>query len=178
MKISGADYFFLSNYLLNAFGDQADMGVSYQNYRKTARKQNIKLLDLSDEEQAELNSMTTARDWSNHIPASLLNSSDERANTLRQKGPITYPEFKKFHGLWLVSLFEESYEMLQGFEKWKSILMKEYYILTGEPCVIESFSVDTRSITDLEIPRISWLIQTKKIKSVSEMKEYYDKKDD
>jgi hypothetical protein len=167
---------FISNYLLNAFGDQADLGISYQNYRKAARKQNIKLLDLSDEEQAELNSLTTSRDWSAHIPASILHSSEERAKNLRQKGPITYPEFKKFQGIWLVSLYEESYKSLQGFKKWKGILMNEYTSLTDEPCMIVPFSIDVREISDLEIPEISWLIQTKKIKSISEIKEYYESK--
>ena len=168
---------FTSNYLLNAFGDQSDLGISYQNYRRLVKKKNIKHLFLKDEDQSELNNLTTLRDWSAHIPASILHSTEVRAKGIKEVGPIYYPEFESFQGLWLVSLYEQSYNSLQTFIKWKSVLKREYEFLTGEICVILPFSVGVRNIDDLQIAKISWLIQDKKIKSVSEIKGLYVQKE-
>ncbi|MGE6756040.1 hypothetical protein ACQKFO_21805 [Rossellomorea sp. NPDC071047] len=162
------------SYILNLFGDQSELGTSYQNYRKAAKKKKISLLDLSDEQQSELNDITTSRDWSSHIPASLLNSSKERRSNLEIRGPISLPEFTKYRGIWLVSLYEDSYRNLQDFKGIMDLLKQEYEALTGEPCIISTFNMEVREIDELSIPKLSWLIQDKKIKTIADLKKHWE----
>lgn len=166
---------YTSTYILNLFGDESEFGTSYKIYRKKAKKRGIKILDLNDEQLAELNEVTTSRDWVCHIPASLLHSSIDRAFNLRvNEGPISFPEFKRYRGIWLITLFEKCCKNLEGYKGLLNLLKKEYEVLTGEPCIIMPFKEEIREIDDLQIPEISWLIQNKKIKSIEDIKKRYE----
>lgn len=153
---------FSHGYLLNLFGDQSEMGISYQNYRKQLKKKdrtlNFNFLELTEEQKAELNKVTTARDWSHHIPASLMHAQNELAleRNLAVVNPIFYSDFQKYRGIWLVDLYRESVENLENFKRLLELLKEDYSVITGDPCMVVPITFEIREIDDLKIPKISY----------------------
>ncbi|RAS91780.1 hypothetical protein A3863_04695 [Priestia endophytica] len=170
-----------ASHLSNIFGDGAKFGLSYHNYRKNvkkkeARKFNIDYLKLTDEQEAELNSITTSRNWINHIPVSLIHSTKAAAfqESIDSNMPIFIPHFEKYEGIWMVSMYEENYEGLQNYKKVFEWVKEDYSKLTGTPCrIVERTIPVVRPIEDLEIARISAEIQHKRIKTIEQIKQKY-----
>lgn len=167
-----------SSYLLNIIGDHAKFGTSYQNYRKNVEKKSKELqidyCELSEEEKAELNRVTTARDWSSHIPASLIHST--KRNVIKEKeirNLIDIPDFQYYEAEWIISLFDQNNSSLDGFKKILELMKKDYTAVTKSPCNIVQFKIPVRTINDLIIPKISWDIQSKKINTRDEIKNEY-----
>ncbi len=167
--------------LSNYFGDAADFGSSYRNYRRYIKKKSEKLeigyVEFTQEQEEELNKVTTARNWGNHIPVSLIHSTMRKAfeEKIDTSKPIFPAYFEKYQGMWLVSLYEQNYKILQSYKELFELLKKDYEALTGNPCLISKVFHEVRDISDLQIPEISYGIQTKKIKTVEDIKAHYTK---
>ncbi|WP_087972755.1 hypothetical protein [Oceanobacillus rekensis] len=170
---------YTSSYLMNLFGDQAKFGISYQNYRKQVFKKskelNIDYVQITEEQKEELNEITTSRDWGSHVPVSLLHSSSQKAFNLRLDidTPIYIAEFKKYQGLWLVSLYDINFRSLEGLKGLFELVKQDYEKLTGNPCRIVTNKYPIRDINDLMIPAISSGIQKKEIKSIEDIQKIY-----
>ncbi|AWM23010.1 hypothetical protein [Bacillus subtilis] len=168
-----------TNYLSNLFGDASDLGISYRNYRTFVKKKadelNLKYLDFTQEQEELMNKITTARNWSSHIPASLINSMEERV--LNKKvdinNPIFVPKFERYSGIWLVDLYNNSFEIFHNYKTIFEIAFKDYEQLIEKRTVIFEKSVPLRDISDLIIPKISSEIQHRNIKSTSEIQQKY-----
>lgn len=165
--------------LVNIIGDQAAFGLSYQNYRKAIEKKGKKLqidyYELSLEEKAELNRITTARDWSSHVPVSLIHSTERNLNKERKEYLINIPDFKYYEAEWIISLFEQNNANLKGFKTIFELMKNDYSKITNSSDNISWFKASLRSAGDLIIPKISWGIQTKKIKNKDEIIQKYSK---
>ncbi|MCY9056435.1 hypothetical protein MOE81_00570 [Bacillus inaquosorum] len=168
-----------TSYLSNLFGDASDSGFSYRNYRTFVKKKadelNLKYLDFTQEHEALMNRITTARNWSNHIPASLIHSMEERAFNKKVdiNVPIFVPKFERYAGIWLVDLYNNSLEVFHGYKTIFEIAFKDYEQLIEKHTVIFEKSFPLRDISDLIIPKISNEIQNKNIKSVLEIQQKY-----
>jgi hypothetical protein len=175
---------FTGNYLSNLFGDTAEYGSSYRNYRRYAKKKamelGIKYLEFSQNQETELNAITSARNWGNHVPVSLIHSTKDKAfgEVIDTSIPIFVPKFEKFEGLWLVDLYNSNFASLKGYKEMFKLAVKDYEILTGKPCVMFEKSYPVRDMSDLIIPRISVGIQNKEIKTIEDIQQIYfeDKK--
>ncbi|PAE06396.1 hypothetical protein CHI12_16610 [Terribacillus saccharophilus] len=169
-----------SNQLLNYFGDQAELGCSYQNYRKNIKKKskelNLSYIEFTQEQEEELNNVTTSRNWSNHIPVSLIHSTKRKAfgEEIDVTKPISISVFEKYEGAWLIDLHLQEKNSLDAFKALFELLKKDYKELTGFPCLIQRNTYSLRPIEDLVIPEISFGIQSKKIKTVDDIKAYYE----
>lgn len=170
---------YMSGYLSNIFGDGAEYGISYRKYRdnitQKGKRLNIDYLELTQEQNAELNSITTARDWINHIPVSLIHSTKSAAfqEVINPNTPIFIPHFEKYEGIWLVSMYESNYEGLQGYKKVFKWITEDYSKLTGKNFKILEHTIPLRPIADLEIAKISSEIQYKRIKTIEQIKQHY-----
>lgn len=170
---------FSCNYLSNLFGDQAKFGTSYQNYRKNVKKRggefDMKHVEFSQEQEQELNQVTTLRDWANHVPVSLINSTMVKSfeTKIDTQKPIFIAEFNNYEGMWLITLYDQNSELLQGYKRLFELLKQDYKKLTGSPCIVVKNEIPVRSISDLQIPKISYEIQNKKIKSNQEIQSFY-----
>ncbi|WP_394532870.1 hypothetical protein C1N83_28135 (plasmid) [Priestia aryabhattai] len=170
----------ITGHLSNIFGDGAKFGISYQNYRKNVRKSEAKklsidYLELTQKQENELNSITTARNWINHVPVSLIHSVKQHAfqEAIDPDAPIIIPHFEKYEGVWLVSMYEEDYRDLQAYKRVFEWITQDYSKLTGTPCRILERTIPVRPISDLEIPKISAGIQHKRIKTIEDIKQHY-----
>ncbi|WP_163971812.1 hypothetical protein [Oceanobacillus halotolerans] len=170
---------YTSSYLMNLFGDQANFGMSYQNYRrhvvKKSKELNLDFVTLTEEQKEELNEITTSRDWGSHVPVSLLHSTSHKALnlTVDANNPIKVAEFEKYQGLWLVSLYDVNFRSLEGLKGMFELVKQDYEKLTGNPCRIVIQKYPIRNINDLMIPIISSGIQRKEIKSIEDIQNIY-----
>lgn len=170
---------FSGNYLSNLFGDTAEYGCSYRNYRKNVKKKakelRIDYLEFTQEQETTFNEITSARNWGNHVPVSLIHSTEEKAfgKSIDTNIPIFVASFEKFKGMWLVDLYNSNYAILQGFKEVFNIAVKDYEKLTGKPCAIIKKSIPVRDMSDLIIPKISVEIQNKNIKTIEDIQQRY-----
>lgn len=170
---------FTGNYLSNLFGDTAEYGCSYRNYRKNVKKKaqelGIEYVEFTQAQEEELNKITSNRNWGNHVPVSLIHSTEEKAfgKSIDTNLPIFVATFEKFEGMWLVDLYNSNYGGLQLYKEFFKVAVKDYEKLTGKHCVIFEQSYPVRDMSDLIIPKISVGIQTKKIKTIEDIKLMY-----
>ncbi|WP_223700061.1 hypothetical protein [Sutcliffiella deserti] len=171
---------YTSNYLANLFGDTAEYGSSYQNYRRFIKKKskqlNLDYLEFSQEQDAELNEITSARNWGSHVPVSLMNSTEDRVYEVEidTNKPIYVADFEKYEGMWLINLYDESARNLKGYKVLFEMMKEEYSVLTGHPCFVIKQDYPVRDMSDLIIPKISSGIQKKRIKTVEDIKKLYE----
>ncbi|KOS61965.1 hypothetical protein FJQ98_19365 [Lysinibacillus agricola] len=157
-----------SNYLNNLIGDHAAFGCSYQNYRKNielnAVELNLGYVELSQDQREDLNRVTTARNWGNHVPVSLINSTLQKAYNvpIDLTKPIYTAHFNNYDGAWLIDMYQSSLNSLEGYKIIFETMKEDYSKLTGHPCTIEKQLYEIRDMRDLIIPKISADIQSKK----------------
>ncbi|WP_411954778.1 hypothetical protein ACKXGF_02870 [Alkalibacillus sp. S2W] len=168
--------------LLNLFGDDAENGSSYRNYRKNVKKKsedlNIDYVRFTQEQQEQLNKVTTARNWGHHNAVSLINAKKEKvyAEKLDASTPIYIPKYRKCSGRLLVEIYDKHTETLNSFKELFQLLKEDYNKLTGYPCLIYEYEVDQKFDGDSIIPEISANIQTKNINSIEEIQSIYKKR--
>lgn len=168
-----------ANQLSNLFGDQADFGCSYQNYRRNIKKKaeelHLRYMAFTQEQQEKLNNVTTARNWYCHIPVSLIHSTKRKAfnQEIDISKPLYLSNFEKYQGAWLTSLHLQDKASLEGYKELFELLKQDYKELTGFPCLIQKVNYAVRPIEDMIIPEISFGIQSKKIKTVDAIRAYY-----
>jgi len=168
--------------LLNLFGDNAEYGSSYKNYRKNIKKKskelNIDYVIFTQEQEAELNAVTTARDWGHHAAVSLINSTEEKAfgAILDASHPIYIPKYKKCSGRMLVNWYDSHTKSLEGYKRLFELLKKDYNKLTGYPCIILKEVLNDKFDDDLIISKISANIQTKIIKTNEDIQNVYNQR--
>ncbi|MYL35634.1 hypothetical protein GLW05_18825 [Pontibacillus yanchengensis] len=138
-------------------------------------KLNLHYQKLTQDQEEELNSVTTSRNWGSHVPSSLVHSTYKKAFNIEVDidKPIFITEFKNYQGIWLTSLYEESFKNLQGYKGLFELVKKDYEKLTGNPCIIKCNEYPVRDISDLKIPKISYAIQKKEIKNIEDIKDLY-----
>lgn len=167
--------------ILNLFGDTAEFGISYRNYRMAVKKGgkelNIDYVEFTQEQEQQLNKVTTARNWGSHMASSLISSKREKVfgENLDSGKPIYIPKYKKHRGSALVGLYNRQTESIESYKELFNLLKEDYEKLTGYPCLIFKEEYEINDSNDLIIPRISAGIQTKSIKSVEEIKDIYNR---
>lgn len=167
-----------SNQLLNLVGDESNSGMSYKKFRKMVKKRQAKGLDLGLNELSEdlkqiLNECNTNRNWSLHVPESLLTAETEyRENRKRETGgvdvfnPIKIAMFTYYEIEWVVSLVVS--EKI-AHERYKTILQqmkRDYSILIGDSVTIELINYDVRTLDDMQLSDMSMQIQKGKYKKI------------
>ncbi|MCB5235891.1 hypothetical protein [Niallia circulans] len=170
---------YTGNYLSNLFGDAAEYGCSYRNYRKNVKKKakelEIEYITFTQEQETNLNEITSARNWGNHVPVSLIHSTKDKAfgEKIDTRIPIFVPIFEKYQGMWLVDLYNSNYANLSRYKDVFKLVVEEYEKLIGNNCIIFEKSVPVRDMSDLIIPIISSGIQNKEIKTIEDIQKIY-----
>lgn len=166
--------------ILNLFGDNANDGISYRNYRKNVKDKskdlNIDYLEFNQEQEEQLNRLTTIRNWGHHQAVSLIHSQREKAfeEKIDTSMPICIPEYQKYHGSWLVKLYERQCEGLISYKELFKLLKQDYEKLTGSPCLVYKQDVEIRKSDESIVPIISAGIQTKTIKTTEDIQKIYN----
>lgn len=162
------------NMLLNILGDETKTAISYRKFRVIVKRRMKKnKLDIGLEELPEeiweiLKELNICRNWGLHIPESLLVAEVEtRKMAEKEKGvvfirnynPIKNTVYNYYEGGWIVDLYEECAHIHSGFSKVFQQMKKDYSKLIGESMRMENIIFDTRPLKDMNIPKISTLIQ-------------------
>ncbi|MBD8138498.1 hypothetical protein IFR10_23770 [Bacillus sp. CFBP 13597] len=167
----------VSNKLLNLFGDLQSDSLSYFKFRKQLVKRNIEvkkdLGELSEGLSKYLKLANESRNWGLHEPESLLNAHLENIGKLWSKeevdlyktqfNPINIPDFEKYEGKWLISLYTECTNNRQLYAELYQSMLTDYKNLIGTFPEIKEFNVPVRPLeSELLIPKTSLLMQQKK----------------
>ncbi|MED4064414.1 hypothetical protein [Priestia megaterium] len=160
--------------LVNLYGDLASGAMSYYKFRKTLLKRNTlvksKLGELSEEVSSALKDFNIARNWGMHQPESLLNAHLENIGKLWKPqelkkyrsvfNPIWVPYFKEVEGKWLLSLYEESTHMNEGFKIVYNSMISDYSKLVGAEAVVKENHVAVRPFeSEFLLPKTSMEMQ-------------------
>ncbi|WP_286907001.1 hypothetical protein [Clostridium sp. UBA1652] len=136
-------------YLLNLFGDETKTAVSYIQFRNVVNKKikkgelDFKLNELDDEMSNILKEFREARNFTHHVPQSLLNSQiDYMREVSRIPEKIIELQFSmpevcvmtwEYHDIkWLRNLYEKADKNYKMCSKIFQHMKKEYSNLTGE----------------------------------------------
>lgn len=139
----------LSNYLLNLFGDETKMAASYKQFRTIMERkvrQGFQDLELDELESEIINLMNKFRDirnWSHHIPQSILNSqldymkkkeglSSDYVDACFSSEIITVLTWEYHDIAWLYELHNGITEQYQEFSKVFQRMKKDYSKLIGK----------------------------------------------
>ncbi|MFZ7104659.1 MAG: hypothetical protein ACOWWO_18645 [Peptococcaceae bacterium] len=138
----------LSNYLFNLFGDETKTAVSYKQFRNILEKKvkqghkEFQLDELESEIVTLLNEFRDMRNWSHHVPQSVLNSQLEYMKE-RAGLPSDFVEFNfsnetiailtwEYHDItWLSELYKSVSELYQKFSRVFQRMKKDYSKLIG-----------------------------------------------
>lgn len=168
-----------SSYLLNLFADDTGIAMSYKKFRRCANKK-IKKLQLGlDELDDEINNIimqfNNLRNWSLHVPESLVTAQLEIVKKhkledyfMNDYSTISIPEYIYYEAAWLVDLLKENKELYSGCSKIFQQMKRDYSKLTGSSMRIEKKYYDIRPINDMDIPKISFEIQKNSYKGVND----------
>lgn len=169
-----------SSYLLNLFADDTGIAMSYKKFRRYANKNKIRKLQLGlDKLDNEINDIimqfNNLRNWSLHVPESLVTAQLEIAKKhnleecfMNDYSTISIPEFRYYEAAWLVDLLKENKDLYSGCSKIFQQMKRDYSKLTGSSMRIEKKYYDSRSIKDMDIPKISFEIQKGSYKGVND----------
>ncbi|WJM09795.1 hypothetical protein [Paenibacillus sp. PK1-4R] len=169
---------FVSLGLLNIFADETNTAASYKKLRKIIdRKKDIDfgLSDLSDDIQSIISQFNNGRNWSAHMPESIIhaqlevlekNKGSEITNKLiNNYNPITAYLYKRYDKKWLFSLLDQSSQNYEGFRRVLQQMKKDYSVLIGKSMELVTNHQDIRLFDeDFEIPSLSMEMQNKKYK--------------
>lgn len=187
-KVPSAVYFefsdklgFITNQLNNLLGDHADKAVSYKKFRYEANKRNIELdlglEPLEEEVNRVLNILNTNRNWSLHIPESLVNTEFEVRNRIAESTGIEMkfnPIYNAYHlyhdGRFFTSLLEENTEGRKMYISVFSQMKKDYSVLIGEKVELKWVEYGIRPLEDLMNVEMSAQVQHKKYEGVDSNK--------
>lgn len=172
---------FLNDDLLNLIGDDSDKALSYKKFRRNIDKNEnlgITIPKLPEEIIEILNQMNVNRNWGLHIPESLVIAQMEMFEKAKSKSkatswrfnPIAITEFVHYNGQWLVDLFNENTLLHTGFFKVFQQMKKDYSCLIGTSMEIEIKQHECRPLEDMDIPKISYEMQTNKYKGLEDKK--------
>ncbi|MFN4151500.1 MAG: hypothetical protein ACK4IX_11200 [Candidatus Sericytochromatia bacterium] len=171
IKISTLEYDEISDkmmhiqgYLLNLIGDQSKDAMSYKKFRQkiSGNKHIFGLKTLNNNISSILNQFNTSRNWSMHVPESLLNSRIKINKDLNIKpllNPINIAEYEYYQGRWLVSLYNECKNFCNGFEIVFKQMLEDYSILINDKVEIELIKYPLRELEDAIISINSSKIQ-------------------
>lgn len=171
---------FYTNYLSNLIGDQANFALSYQNYRKSVIKNatthNIAYVIMDQNQKNKLNEITTSRNWGNHVPVSLINATLEKATEtpLGENLKLFSSEFEYYEGIWFIQMYDSALETLNKYKEIFELMKDDYSKLTGKKCELYKQTLRVRNYSDSKIPKISYDIQNKKIKTKEEVQREYE----
>lgn len=138
----------LSNYLFNLFGDETKTAVSYKQFRNILEKKvkqgsmEFQLDELGSDIVSLLNEFRDMRNWSHHVPQSVLNSQLDYMK--EQAGlPPDFVEFNfsyetiavltwEYHEIrWMYELYNNASELYEKFSKVFQRMKKDYSKLIG-----------------------------------------------
>lgn len=167
----------ISCHLMNLMGDHSDKAASYKKFRYEANKKNaeldLKLPPLNEEVSRMLNEMNVNRNWSLHVPESLITSEFEvRKSILKKTGlamyfnPIYISNHLYYDGRYLTSLRDENQTGRQYFTTIFQQMKKDYSILLGQPIKIEWDEKEIRPFEDILSIEMSSQVQRKKYEGV------------
>ncbi|MED0670422.1 hypothetical protein P4S95_09345 [Aneurinibacillus aneurinilyticus] len=160
----------VTNSLLNLFSDEGHSGTSYKKFRtaaeskKKGKRLGINLEKLSEEHEDILEQFHELRNWSSHVPESLIVAQLEMAKRdgfeLRIDKDIQVASFEYYEGAWLISLYNEQKHIYEGFCKIFQQAKKDYSVLVGESMRIKRSHFPVRHLEEeIEIPKISLEMQ-------------------
>ncbi|MCT4593198.1 MAG: hypothetical protein N4A57_02840 [Anaeromicrobium sp.] len=166
------------NYLLNLVGDETKTAMSYKKFRKILEKKSksigIEFDKLKEELQALIIKANVSRNWSMHVPESLLNAQmeydteesgeDIRKFILDNVNPIGIPHYEYYEGKWLLDLYENSKLSYEGTRMIHQQMKKDYSKLIGESVRILPVINEIRTFKQINIPKISMDMQLRKYK--------------
>ncbi len=171
----------VTNQLLNLIGDHTNLAISYKKFRFIAQKRMEKGLDLyleplSDEILDILSQLNEARNWSLHVPESLLTAEMEMINILLNDNsdklfpapfnPIYVTQFDNYEAEWLNDLLKQTKHMNIAFSKVFQQMKMDYSKLIGEYVRVLNKEGGTRTIHELNLPLISYDIQRRKYSGI------------
>ncbi|EJS63047.1 hypothetical protein [Bacillus cereus] len=156
---------FVSNRLLNIYGDHANSAMSYKKFREKANKvKDLNLPELDVEIKTYLNDLNSARNWSNHIPESLLTSQLKVNPSLYQPpyNSFTIAMYQRYRGDWLLNLYEQYETNIYIYKQIHACMITDCTVLIGEPPQLNPIDPGIRALNDMQIAVNSWNIQTNK----------------
>ncbi len=168
-----------SNYLLNLFGDETKTAVSYKQFRNIVDRkfkngqEEFRLDGLDNDIIKLLNEFRDMRNWSHHVPQSLLNSQiDYMKNTGIPSGVIDLQFSSEdiivlewdYHDIaWLYDLYQGITEQFEEFSKVFQCMKRDYSKLIGNSCrIIKEYQPTPRPSDFKRIGEKSFLINTGK----------------
>lgn len=169
----------IENRLSNIIGDLQSDSISYYKFRKTLIRRNIEVKNelgmLSKEIENILSSANVSRNWSLHMPESLLHAQMENLKELFTKkdvqdflsifNPVGVPYFKKYQGKWLISLYEQCVNNLTLHEKVYKSMLLDYEKLIGTKPIINEVQYEERDFeSEIMLPQKSFEMQQRKYK--------------
>ena len=141
------------SYLLNALGDAQDSSISYFKYRKQAQKlidrgvEGIGLCVFSDELTALIVDFNKMRNWSNHIPESLLICEEEAVREGKAIQSPYNPIEIYLHETVTFEYFEDLYDnncsFYQAARRLAQACKRDYGCLIGESITVVRKYFDT-----------------------------------
>lgn len=156
-------------YLLNLFGDGQSSSISYFKFRKILEKlsksdKSIQYYMLTDEEEEILKNFNLMRNWSNHIPESLLTSEIEMIRQGKALGHSQNPIIVNFNNYvtyeYINDLLITSTNFLKATKKLLQAAKKDYSLLIGEDVRIQKKYIDRpKDINDMVATKISAKVQ-------------------
>ena len=163
----------LFQYIANIIGDDTKTAVSYKKYRRLLYKNRISLTlnipPLSEEENKILNSFNQLRNWSLHIPESLLLQKKSFLTIddnfiFNNKSSIPLPIYDYFDIKYLEKLEEEAIQILNLSSVMLEKMKIDYSILTDSTLELIYERNQVKPYLFMEIVENSWNDQTNKRK--------------
>lgn len=156
-------------HLSNLIADNSKSAMSYLKFRKFAEKKDFGFVKLDQKTSELLNNINTLRNWSLHIPESMLNAQLEVAGDYYKKipySPIPVANFEYYEGIWLTSLYYEAEKHYNEIRIIFQQMKKDYSILIGESVRVytQQFRIRQFDKFSIDVPTISMKIQKGKYK--------------
>lgn len=144
----------LSLFLSNIFADHSTAGVSYKKCRKALNKKSdelsINIQPLPNEIGKLLNDFYNFRNWSAHVPESLIQSIIINKmifhQPLQPSPMIDIETYSLYEFTWIVSLYRENERLYNDFRKVFSYVKKDYSRIIGS-------TMEVRLIKNNDIPK-------------------------
>lgn len=160
----------VESYMLNLYGDGQTTSISYFKFRKmliklAKKKDNsIEFYQLTNEEEDILNHFNLSRNWSNHIPESLLTSEIEM---IRQgnacghcRNPIEVNLYNYVSLEYINDLLKASKSFQYRAKKMQQCAKKDYSLLIGESVRVSKRYIDKpKKIEDMIATKMSAKVQ-------------------
>lgn len=159
--------------ILNLLADTQTSSVSYQSFRKLITKTNFAnlLKPLEDKHKKMLDHFRDFRNWSAHIPQSLINAElvaaekfdkDAKAKIYGPKSAILVPAFEEHATEYLVKLYVDCYTTSKLFRTMLLKIHEDYQSLTGKETKVDYALIPVREYESETISDISLSMQQKK----------------